>query len=216
MTGPYPPVLFRDRVDAGRKLGQRLADLHLRNPLILAIPSGGVPVGKEIAAILNAPFDVIIVRKIQYPWTTEAGFGAVASDGTSYLGPGAATLSPAVLEAQVRKAQRQVEHRERVFRQGTGPLAVTGKTVVLTDDGLATGSTMLAAVRSVRKRDPDEVVVAVPTTSGGAVELLRAEVGRLVSLYVHPKHLPFAVAASYEHWHDLTEQEVESYLSQSA
>lgn len=216
MAGPYPPVLFRDRVDAGKKLGQRLVELDPHNPAVLAIPSGGVPVGIEIASALDAPLDIIIARKIQYPWTTEAGFGAVVSDGTSYVGPGAAALSPEILEAQMRKALRQVEHRELAFRHGTELLALAGKTVVLTDDGLATGSTMLAAVRSVRKKDPNEIVVAVPTASGGAVALLEPEVELLISLYVHPKHLPFAVAASYEHWHDLTEQEVRSYLSKSA
>ncbi|MBC7262061.1 MAG: phosphoribosyltransferase, partial [Chloroflexi bacterium] len=172
----YPPVLFRDRIEAGRKLAQRVLELPLSYAVVLAIPAGGVPVAAQIAKALNAPLDLIIARKIQFPWTTEAGFGAVVSDGTVYLGPHAAGLPKAVIAAQMEKARREVEHRIKEFRGDREPIDLSGKDVILVDDGLATGSTMLAAVQSVRRRKPRSVIVAVPTASGSAVKLLKPHV----------------------------------------
>nr|MBC7245225.1 phosphoribosyltransferase [Chloroflexota bacterium] len=207
-------MLFRDRVEAGKKLAQKLLELKLSDPLILAIPAGGVPVGAQIAKALGAPLDLMIARKIQFPWTTEAGFGAVVSDGTVYLGPHSAHLPRTVVEAQTEKARREVEHRMREFRGDRAPVDLAGKEVILVDDGLATGSTMLAAVQSVRKKQPKAVIVAVPTASGTAVKLLKPHVEALIALYVHPEHLPFAVASTYEHWYDLSDDEVKQYLAE--
>jgi predicted phosphoribosyltransferase len=210
----YPTALFRDRADAGKKLAESVQKLTLGDVVILAIPAGGVPVAAELARALGAPLDLIIARKIQFPWSTEAGFGAVVSDGTVYVGPYGATLPRSVIEAQVEKAQRLVQHRMKEFLGDRPPLDVAGKDVILVDDGLATGSTMLAAVQSLRRRNPRKVIVAVPTASGGAVQLLKAHVDELVALYVHPSHVPFAVASSYESWHDLTDDEVKQCLAQ--
>jgi len=209
------PVLFKDRLDGGQKLAQELKKWHLKNPVVLAVPSGGVPVGFEITKALSCPFDLVVVRKIQYPWTTEAGFGAVASDGTLFLGPGAREVTQEVIEAQTRKAIEQVKHREREFLEGRKRVDIEGKTAILVDDGLATGSTMVAAVKSVRKRRPAQAMVAVPTASGGAVELLKKEADKLITLYERPRGLPFAVASSYQEWHDLTDEEVMEYMESS-
>jgi putative phosphoribosyl transferase len=215
-TRAYPPTLFQDRTDAGQKLGQELLAMELKDAVVLAIPAGGVPVAAEAAKKLKAPLDLIIARKIQFPWTTEAGFGAVVSDGTVYLGRHAADLSDEVVQAQTRKAKEQVQHRAQQFRQRRKKLDLSGRTVILVDDGLASGSTMLAAVQSIRHSRPQQVIVAVPTASGSAVKLLRPHVDGLVSLYVHPNHLPFAVASSYQNWYDLSDEEVMSYLQESA
>jgi predicted phosphoribosyltransferase len=212
----YNPTLFRDRTEAGEKLGQRLQELKLERPVVLAIPAGGVPVGKEVASILGAPLDLIIARKIQFPWTTEAGFGAVVADGTMHLGPNVEHLPRAVVEAQTRKAQREVKQRALEFLRGRPPVELTGRTAILVDDGLASGSTMLAAVHSVKRRYPRQIVVAAPTASGSAVALLKPEVDQLVALYVHPAHLPFAVASSYQHWYDLSDEEVSAYLEEGS
>lgn len=212
LDSDYPPVLFRDRLEAGKKLAQRVQEFGLSNAVVLAIPAGGIPVAAQIAKALNAPLDVIIARKIQFPWTTEAGFGAVVSDGTVYLGPHAANLPKAVVEAQMEKARREVEHRIKEFRGDREPIDLSGKEVILVDDGLATGSTMLAAVQSVRKKQPRKMIVAIPTASGSAVKLLKPHVDVLVSLYIHPEHLPFAVASTYQHWYDLSDEEVKEYL----
>lgn len=205
-------VLFKDRLEGGQKLAQELKRLHLENPVVLGVPSGGVPVGLEIAKALSCTFDLVVVRKIQYPWTTEAGFGAVASDGALFLGPAARELSQEVIEAQTRKAIEQVKHREKQFLKGRTRVDIRGKTAILVDDGLATGSTMFTATKSVRKRKPAQIVVAVPTASGGAVELLKKEADRVIIVYKHPGGLPFAVASSYQEWHDLTDKEVMDYL----
>jgi putative phosphoribosyl transferase len=169
MVGDYPTPLFRDRADAGRQLAESVQKLILGDIVILAIPAGGVPVGAELAKALGAPLDLIIARKVQFPWSTEAGFGAVVSDGTVYVGPHGATLPRSVVQAQVEKAQRLVQHRMKEFLGSQPPLDVAGKDVILVDDGLATGSTMLAAVQSLRRRHPRKVIVAVPTASGAAI-----------------------------------------------
>lgn len=206
------PILFQNRPEAGIKLGQELKKLALKNPVVLTIPAGGVPVGIQIAKTLNCPFDLVIVRKIQFPWTTEAGFGAVASDGTYYLGPATRQLSTKIIETQTQKAVKEVKHREKEFLKGRKKLDIKNKTVILVDDGLATGSTMVVAIKSIRKKKPAQVIVAVPTASSGAVELLKKEADKVITLYQHPQELPFAVASSYQQWHDLSDEEVKKYL----
>ncbi len=208
----YNPTLFQDRSEAGAKLGHALIALGLRDPVVLAIPAGGVPVAIEIARILGAPLDLVIARKIQFPWTTEAGFGAVAADGTEYLGPETRSLDPTVVEMQLEKARQQVKRRAARLQRASNPPNLKGSTAILVDDGLATGSTMLAAVQSVAPKEPAEIVVAVPTASGAAVDLLEPIVDRLILLYVHPREQPFAVASSYAHWRDLTDEEVSALL----
>jgi len=204
----YNRPLFRDRADAGKRLGLDLEKLHLEGPVVLAIPSGGVPVGVQVAKILSSPLDLAIARKVQYPWTTEAGFGAVAEDGTVYLGPSATALSQEVVGRQIGKAVQEIRRRRRAFLHERRRTSVVGKTVILVDDGLATGSTMLAAIRSIKKKGPKRVVVASPTASGRAIDLLRNEADIVLTLYEHPLALPFAVASSYEEWHDVTDEEV--------
>lgn len=208
----YNPTLFKDRTEGGQKLGQKLKELKLKNPIVLAIPSGGVPVGIEAAKILNCPFDLIIVRKIQFPWTTEAGFGAVVPDGTSYLGPHSLGLPPKMIKSQTQKAIKIVKHREKEFLKGRKRVVIKGKTAILVDDGLATGSTMMAAIKSIKKKKPAQVIVAAPTSSKEATKLLKKEIDKIITLYQHPHGLPFAVASSHEKWHDLTDKEVKEYL----
>ena len=104
----YQPILYKDRTDAGIKIGHTLKKMDLDQPVVFAIPFGGVPVGKEIARALNAPLDLIITRKIQYPWTTEAGFGAITADGTLYYGPEARILPKDVVKMQTLKAREDV------------------------------------------------------------------------------------------------------------
>ena len=208
----YNPTIFKDRIEAGQKLGWQLKKLDFESPVVLAVPSGGVPVGIEVAKILKCPFDLVIVRKIQFPWTTEAGFGAVALDGTLYLGPDARQLPPETVKTQTKKALKEVKHRGKEFLRRRKEIDISGKTAILIDDGLAGGSTMLTAVRSIRKKNPAKIVVATPTASGRAVKLLEKEVDYILTLYKHPMHLPFAVASSYRLWHDLTDEEVKKFL----
>lgn len=217
-VGTYNPPLFRDRAEAGRRLAERVAEREPTDPVVLAVPAGGVPVGVEVARRLVAPLDLTIVRKIRIPWEPEAGFGAVTSDGEVLLNP---RLAPALglgeeeLRRLVETARDEVAVRERTLREGRPPAELGGRAVILVDDGLASGYTMLAAVRSARHHGPREVLVAVPTASGGAVKLLQPEVDGVVALYVHPAGMPFAVASSYERWHDLTDGEVLALLGEA-
>lgn len=213
-TMRYPKTIYKDRTEAGKKLGQRLKELDLKDVVVLAVPSGGVPVAKEVAEILDVPLDLIIARKIQFPWTTEAGFGAVTSDSEVYLENYSKELSEDTIETQTQKAKKEVEHREKEFLKDRERVDLSGKTAILIDDGLATGSTMLAAVESVKKKEPAEVIIAVPTASESSVGRLKPEVDQLVALYIHPEGFPFAVASSYQNWRDLTDQEVKNYLKQ--
>lgn len=209
----YNPVLFKDRVEAGRKLGQELRKLNLKNPIVLAIPSGGVPVGIEVAKILNCPFDLIIARKIQFPWTTEAGFGAVTADEVFYLKEEKRRLPPNLIKIQTQKALQEVERREKEFLKRRKGEKISGKTVILVDDGLAAGSTMMVAIKSIRLEKPAQIIVAVPTASASSVKLLKGQADKIISLHVHPEGLPFAVASSYKNWHDLTNYEVKGFLN---
>lgn len=208
----HPSAIFKDRVEAGKKLGEKLKKLNLENLVVVAIPSGGVPVGKEVAKSLDCPLDLIIVRKIQFPWTTEAGFGAVAADGTLYLGPEAEGFNEKIVKEQIKKAIKKVKHREELFLRERKKIDLKNKTAILIDDGLAAGSTMLTAVQSIQKRKPKKIIVAVPTASANAVRLIKPHVNQLISLYIHPQNLPFAVASSYQNWRDLGDEEVLSLI----
>ena len=211
----YNPPIFLNRQDAGKKLGARLKTLNFKNPVILAIPNGGLPVGNKITRALNCPLKILIVRKIQIPENPEAGFGAVTTDGTIVLNPKIAPflgLSKKEIHNLAKNVIKEMKRREKIFKKKTKTFSIKGKTVILTDDGLASGYTMLAAIKSVRKLNPSKLIVAVPTASGSAINEVKPKVDALITLYKHPKELPFAVASSYKNWQDLTDKEVLKYL----
>jgi putative phosphoribosyl transferase len=206
--------LFRDRTDAGRRLAEHLTEYEGRDAVVLAIPRGGVPVGFEVAKRLGAHFDVIVPRKIPIPWNTEAGMGAITADGTMVLNEGmirSLGLSKEEIEQAADEVRQEVIRRTTVYRAGAPPTDVTGKPVILVDDGLASGYTMLAAVESVKKDAPSSIVVAVPVASNGAARLVSPQVKELIALIVSER-LPFAVADFYLEWRDLADGEVLGYL----
>lgn len=209
----YNPVIFKDRLETGKKLAREVARLKLVSPIVLAIPCGGVPVGAEIAKKLKCPLNLIILRKLQIPQNPEAGFGAITSDGTVISNPEIAPflgLSEEEIDLIVKKTIAEIKRREKVF--GVVKSNLINKSVILVDDGLASGYTMLAAVRSIKKQKAKAIVVAVPTASGRAVQLIKSEIDKLICLYEHPADLPFAVASSYKNWHDLEDKEVSEIL----
>jgi predicted phosphoribosyltransferase len=208
--------LFRDRRDAGRRLAERLLEYEGRDVLVLAIPRGGVPVGAEVAARLRAEFDVIVPRKIPIPWNTEAGMGAITADGTMVLNEGMVRslgLSKEEIEAEAESVRQEVIRRTTIYREGRQPARISGRPVILVDDGLASGYTMLAAIESLRKEEPSEIVVAVPVASSGAARLVGQKASHLVALVVSER-LPFAVADFYLEWRDLTDEEVLGVMSE--
>jgi predicted phosphoribosyltransferase len=203
--------VFRDRVEAGKLLAEKLREYAGKgNVIVLAVPAGGVPVGYAVAKELAIPMDLAVVRKVQIPWNTEAGFGAVTWDGETVLNEPLVEqlgLTREEIEGSISKTRRIIQERLRKFR-GYRPMPhLRDKVVILVDDGLASGFTMLAAARSARKRTPEKVIVAVPTASLGAVELLAPEVDEIVCLNIRSGP-SFAVANAYESWYDLTDEEV--------
>src|SRR5438128_1740318 len=159
-------MLFRDRTDAGRELADRLAAYADRpDVLVLALPRGGVPVGFEVAQALHAPLDVFLVRKLGLPGHEELAMGAIASGGVRVLNQDVLRtlhVPDALIEQAVAEERRELKRRERAYRGDRPAPQVRGRTVILVDDGLATGSTMRAAVAALRQQDPARVVVAVP------------------------------------------------------
>jgi predicted phosphoribosyltransferase len=184
--------------------------------IVLAVPAGGVPVGYTVAEELAVPMDVLIVRKIQIPWNTEAGFGAITWDGITVLNEPLVEqldLKKKEVEESIQKTRRNIQERLRKFRGNKPMPQFKNKIVILVDDGLASGFTMLAAARSIKKNAPEKLIVAVPTASLGAIELLVPEVDEIVCLNIRSGS-SFAVAEAYENWYDLTDEEVLKILKE--
>jgi putative phosphoribosyl transferase len=210
--------VFSDRHDAGRQLGTFIKTLPaIRDSVVLAIPAGGVPIGKEIAAALGAHLSLAIVRKITIPGNTEAGFGAVTWDGQVLINDGlraALGLSAVEVEVAIAETRKNVNERIARFTGGRAIPALAGKTVILTDDGLASGFTMLAAAKSIHIHNPARVIVAVPTASASSAELVSHTVDQLVCLNMRTSR-QFAVAEAYEQWYDMDDREVLEELTDS-
>ena len=208
--------IFADRAAAGAALAGEMQQRPLRAPvLVLALPRGGVPVAYEVARVLDAPLDVMLVRKVGMPGQPELAIGAVASGDIVVRDPTIEQEVPGIAEAFDRIAageRRELLRREQVYRAGLEPLALEGKTVVLVDDGLATGSTMLAAVRAARAGRAATIVVAAPVASPQAVDLLAPEADAIVILQIPA--LLFAIGEWYERFEQLEDDEVCRLLEQ--
>lgn len=203
--------VFENRHEAGRQLGAFIKTLRgISDPLVLAIPSGGVPVGAELARALGASLSLAIVRKIRIPGTTESGFGAVTWEGKILINEPlrvALGLSDADVAEATAAARRNVTERIARFCGGRAVPPMEGKTVILTDDGLASGFTMLAAIQSIRSRNPSRIVVAVPTASASSAALVSRQADLVVCLNIRSGRT-FAVAEAYREWYDLDDREV--------
>jgi putative phosphoribosyl transferase len=204
--------IFADRFEAGETLGSmlQLEYAHIPEGVVLAIPSGGVPVGLKVSELLGLPFDLLIARKLQIPGNPEAGFGAMAPDGSTLLNQALLALlrlSPSRIEAEKKRVVMELEKRNALFRGGRPMPDFKGKRVILVDDGLASGFTMLAAVDMAKKGKALETVVAVPTAPLSSVERMLPEVDRICCANIRTEPY-FAVAEAYQNWHDLSEKEV--------
>jgi predicted phosphoribosyltransferase len=211
-------MLFQDRTDAGRRLAELLTDYaNRRDVLVLALPRGGVPVAFEVARALHAPLDVFLVRKLGVPGQEELAMGAIALGGVRVLNETvvrALDIPETVIEEVVEEEERELERRARSYRDDRPLPAIRGRTVILIDDGLATGATMRAAVAALRQRQPARIVVAVPV----AAAQTRAEFRSLADVVVcaeTPK--PFhAVGLWYKDFSQTTDEEVHDLLARSA
>jgi len=205
--------VFRDRAEAGRALAEVLGPFPSLNSIVLAIPSGGLPVAAELAKRLDLRLDIVIVRKLQIPRNPEAGFGAISLGGDTVLNEELVRdlkLSEEQVGRAKENAMRDGRSRERVLR-GLRPYPdLAGKNVILVDDGLATGYTMLAAIRAVRANHPAEIIVAVPTGSDRSVDLVAGDVEEVICLNI--REMPFAVADAFRNWYDVDEEEAVAAL----
>lgn len=202
---------YVDREEAGRVLAYELQTRKLENtPLVLAIPNGGLAVAIPIAQALGAKLDLLIVRKLQIPYNPEAGFGAITSLGTIIFNKPLVArigLNQDQINSVVERTRVQIDNRKQEYEGLVGHYSPEGKIVILVDDGLASGYTMLAAIQSVRTLIPRKILVAVPTASAGAVSLIRDEVDELICPHIGSGYV-FAVADAYENWYDVSELEV--------
>lgn len=211
-------MLFQDRADAGRQLAARLMHYAGRpEVIVLALPRGGVPVAYEVAIALGAPLDVFLVRKLGVPGHEELAMGAVASGGVRVLNTEvveALGISEQAIEAVAQQELRELERRERVYRGGRPPPELRDRVVVLVDDGLATGSSMRAAVAAVRQQHPRRIVVAVPTAAAETCEDFRREVDEVVCLST-PEPF-YAVGLWYRDFSQTSDDEVRALLERAA
>ncbi|KAE8763983.1 phosphoribosyltransferase family protein [Georgenia thermotolerans] len=204
---------FANRVAAGRQLAQELAAAGLGDVVVAGLPRGGVPVAAEVAAALGAPLDVVVVRKLGVPWQPEVAMGAVGEDGAIVLNPHiAARVRREALEAVTAREREEVERRVAAWRGGAG-VDVRGRTVVLVDDGIATGATVRAAVAVLRARGVRRVILAVPVAAGDALEMLAPLVDDVVCLFV-PEEL-YAVGAWYDDFHQVDDDAVRRLLEEA-
>jgi putative phosphoribosyl transferase len=208
---------FRDRREAGQLLGRELNAFKDRNDVIvLALPRGGVPVAFEIAQELKAPIDVFVVRKLGVPWHPELAMGAIAADGVEVLNGDVITaynIPEHVIRAVAERESEELKRRLRQYRGNRPFPRLTGMTVILVDDGLATGSTMRAAIEAVRQENPRAIVVAVPVAAASTCRELRAQVDDIVCLRTP---LDFsAVGLWYEDFSQTTDEEVRHLLAES-
>ena len=202
--------VFQDRGDAGLYLARFLERYRGEDAVVLAIPSGGIPIGLAISKHLNLPLDLLIIRKIPIPTNPEAGFGAISLEGDVVLNQPLVRmlgLSEEDIEELSKTVRRDLEERNRLFRENRPWPDLQGKIVVLVDDGLASGYTMMAAIRMVRRRNPSRIVVGVPTASWNTVRLLSEEVDLIVCPNIRTG-FSFAVADAYMNWYDLSREEV--------
>ncbi len=209
--------LFRDRRDAGKVLAAQVVNaIDDPDTLVLALPRGGVPVAVEVAQALQAPMDVFVVRKLGLPGEEELAIGAIASGGVQVLNYGLIAqlqVPDELIERVTAEQARELAHRELLYRGNRRLIPLQGRAVVLVDDGLATGATMLAAVRSVRAQRPRRIVVAVPVASAAACDYIREEVDEIICTAT-PEPF-FSVGAWYEDFSQTSDAEVRNLLAES-
>jgi len=209
------PLMFNNRVDAGRRLANRLKLLHLQSPIVYALPRGGVPVAAEVAAALDAPLDLVLVRKIGAPYQPELALGAVVdgAEAETVLNQdvvAATGASEAYIAAARDRELAEIERRRHLYLAGRPRPDPRGRVAVVVDDGLATGATARAALHALRRRGPSRLILAVPVAPPDTVDALRAEADEVICL--HEAEIFSGIGAFYRDFHQLGDAEVISLL----
>ena len=207
---------FSDRSEAGRALAARLSGMKLADPVVFALPRGGVPVAAEIARALNAPLDLLLVRKIGVPWQPELALAAVVDGDDPQLVideqvQDRSGVSRSYIDSEAKEQLREIERRRAVYLQGRPPIAVENRTAIVVDDGIATGTTVRAALKALRRRKPARLVLAVPVAPPETIEALAADVDEVICL---EQPSPFyAIGLYYVDFHQVSDEEVMAALT---
>jgi putative phosphoribosyl transferase len=210
-------VIFKDRVEAGRKLAEALKRYRGKDIVVLGIPRGGVVVANEVAKELEAPLDIVVSRKIEAPGEPEFALGAVTQEGEVIMDRQAAEslgATPQYLDDQIRKKREEVKDRMRMLRGDAPYPELEGRTIIIVDDGIATGSSVSAAVMSVKKRRPKEIIVATPVAPKDAVETLSEDNTKVVSLETPSAFL--AIGEFYQDFGQVEDIEVKRIIDESS
>lgn len=208
-------MLFHDRYDAGKRLAKKLEAYRGQNVEVFAMPRGGVPLGAEIAGSLKVPLNLIITKKIGHPHNPEYAVGAVSEMGSVvYNQDEISEISPLWLEQEIKNLREEINRRRSVYLPGRCPTDLGGKTVVIVDDGIATGYTMAAAIEDLKKTKPTKIVVAIPVVPEEIALRIAGSVDELVSLRIEKFYLG-AVGSYYENFSQLQDAEVIALLSSS-
>jgi putative phosphoribosyl transferase len=208
--------IFENRYDAGRKLTEKLTEYADKAAVVLGIPNGGVAVALGVALAIGADFDIVISRKIPLPLSPEGGFGSVTDDGTIILDEEVVKktgLSQQQINYQVSQVRANIKERSLLYHKDRPPLTITGRTVIIVDDGLASGYTMRAAIESVRHRKPERIIAAVPVGPERVINEVRNVADRVVTCAVGTETV-FYLSDYYRHWQDIMDSEVLSCLKE--
>jgi putative phosphoribosyl transferase len=201
--------IFENRYDAGAKLAEKLSVYRNQKVIVLAIPNGGLPIATPVALALDAELDIVVARKLPIPLLPEGGFGAVADDGTTIFNQDvlkSINLDEYQINYQVNKVRNDIRQRSLIYRNNRVLSIVKGKTAIIVDDGLASGYTMLAAVESVRRRQPALIVVAVPAASEAAVKRVEKAANIVVTVETAAV-AKFFIADYFRYWNELSDEE---------
>jgi predicted phosphoribosyltransferase len=225
-------VRYKSRIEAGKKLAELIkiedkntyiqAFENRKDAFCYAIPNGGVPVAEGLCESLNIKYDMLIVRKIKIPWNTEAGFGSVTTNGTVFINESLLrhlNLSQNEINKSIELTKSEIKDRLKFYNKDSNlkksyDQNIRGKTILMTDDGLASGYTMLAAISMVKKYKPKTVIVTVPTAPFHTVERITKEVDKIICPNIR-NVMRFAVADAYQHWYDVSELEVLNFIKKS-
>jgi putative phosphoribosyl transferase len=210
--------IFKDRADAGRFLASKLNQFaNLANVIVVGLPRGGMPVAYEVAHKLNAPLDLLVVRKLGVPGHEELAMGAIASGGVRLLNQDVLShlgIPEDIIDLVIESEQRELERREREYRNNHPPLKLRGRTVIVVDDGLATGASMHAAVMAIRQKQPKKIIVAVPVGARDTCQSFQNEVDTMAICAITPESFQ-SVGAWYANFAPTTDDEVRKCLEKS-
>ena len=204
--------MFTDRIDAGLRLAESLEKYKGRKGVVLAIPRGGMPIGYLVAKSLDFELDVLLCKKIGHPQNPEYAIGAVSP--TDHIVNLSAGVSKAYIEQEAERLRKKMRESERLFRKGKPPVSIKGKTVIVVDDGIATGSTLLCTLPMLRREGPEWIVVAVPVAPANAIRKLKEHADEVVSLIVPDDFM--AVGSYYEDFTQVEDEEVARYMAMAS